>query len=87
VLSEALTNAEKHAQATRIAVALAERDAGWLELRVHDNGQGFDPTTAGGNGHLGLELMRRRAEDAGGTLQVESARGEGTTVTLRLMMR
>ncbi len=83
VLSEALTNAEKHARASSVLVS-AERDAGWLELRVRDDGRGFDPRAAVADGHMGLELMRRRAEDAGGSLHLSSSPGGGTTITLRL---
>jgi signal transduction histidine kinase len=85
VLSEALTNAEKHARARSVLVS-AERRNGWLELRVCDDGRGFDLAAgaAPADGHLGLDLMRRRAEDAGGTLDLSSSPGAGTTVTLRL---
>jgi signal transduction histidine kinase len=87
VLSEALTNAEKHARARSVLVT-AERRNGLLELRVRDDGLGFDPAQAPpGDGHLGLDLMRRRTEDAGGTLDLASSPGAGTTVTLRLAAR
>jgi signal transduction histidine kinase len=86
VLSEALTNAEKHAGAKSVLVT-AERADGWLELRVRDDGQGFDPAAEVANGHMGLDLMRRRAEDAGGGLDLSSSPGAGTTVTLRLAAR
>jgi signal transduction histidine kinase len=84
VLSEALTNAEKHARAKSVLVRAA-RENGWLELRVHDDGCGFAPDgDAAEDGHMGLGLMRSRAEDAGGSLELESSPGAGTTVTLRL---
>ena len=57
-----------------------------LEIVVQDDGQGFDsaalPPTPGKR--HGLGNMRRRAEDMGGTLTVESAPGKGTTVRLRV---
>jgi signal transduction histidine kinase len=83
ILNEALTNAEKHAGAARVTVRVA-RDDGWLELCVEDDGAGFDATAAPAAGHLGLTVMRQRAADAGGSLDVRSAPGEGTGVTLRL---
>lgn len=86
VLSEALTNAEKHARASSVLVS-AERSNGWIELRVRDDGSGFDPGAAARDGHMGLDLMRRRAEDAGGSLDLSSSPGAGTTVTLRLAAR
>jgi signal transduction histidine kinase len=83
ILNEALTNAEKHAHARDIAVRVARAD-GWLELCVEDDGAGFDTGRELGEGHLGLTVMRRRAEDAGGSVAVRSAPGAGTAVTLRL---
>jgi two-component system, NarL family, sensor histidine kinase NreB len=61
-----------------------------LELRVRDDGAGFDPMTVGLNGSdgpgagLGLSGMSERARLAGGDLDVRSAPGGGTTVTLRI---
>ena len=84
VLNEALTNVEKHARAENVDVSV-ERSNGWLELRVRDDGAGFDAAHAvTGDGHLGLGLMRGRAEDAGGSLDLTSIPGEGTRVSLRL---
>jgi signal transduction histidine kinase len=84
VLNEALTNAEKHAGAGHVGVSVT-RSNGWLELCVEDDGRGFEAGSApAGEGHLGIDLMRRRAEDAGGTLDLRSALGEGTSVTLRM---
>ena len=54
---------------------------------VIDDGRGFDPVQAAGASpgeHLGLVSMRERAEFAGGTLDVDSAPGRGTTVCLRI---
>jgi signal transduction histidine kinase len=77
---EALANAAKHAQASRIDVSV-RRDDGHVELRVRDDGRGFDPR-ARYDGHLGLETMRSRAAELGGRLVLESAPGQGTDVTL-----
>ena len=74
---EALTNALKHAQATRFETRLAfEPNAVCLELC--DNGNGF--VANGANGGFGLIGMRERVEQIGGTLTVTSARGEGTKI-------
>jgi len=84
VLNEALTNVEKHARAEQVDVRV-RRSNGWLELRVHDDGGGFDAAHAvTGDGHLGLGLMRGRAEDSGGSIELTSTPGEGTCVSLRL---
>jgi signal transduction histidine kinase len=79
VVSEALTNAAKHATASHVAVSLAERD-GALQLSVQDDGVGgADPQ--GGSGLVGL---RDRVEALGGSIDVESPKGAGTRVAVRL---
>mgnify|MGYP000969932450 FL=1 len=55
---------------------------GAVELRVRDDGEGFDPLATGGG--LGLDGMAERARLAGGSLELRSARGAGTELTLRL---
>jgi two-component system sensor histidine kinase UhpB len=82
VAQEALTNAGRHAEAGRVEVELNVGEAG-TELRVSDDGSGFEPS-AGPDGGLGLEGMAERARLVGGELDVRSALGGGTTVTLRL---
>jgi signal transduction histidine kinase len=83
VVKEALTNAFKHSHAREVRVQ-AKASAKTLEMVVQDDGQGFEaqalPPKPGKR--QGLGNMRRRAEDMGGTLAVESAPGKGTTVTL-----
>jgi two-component system sensor histidine kinase UhpB len=82
VAQEALTNAAQHARPGRIDVELSVGEGG-VELRVRDDGDGFDPlaTPAGG---LGLDGMAERARLAGGALELRSERGAGTELTLRL---
>ena len=84
VIQEALVNAGRHGGATRVEVELAAT-GGRAELRVRDDGSGFDPaaTRASGSG-LGLEGMAERARLVGGELDVRSAPGAGTEVTMRL---
>ncbi|MCQ9370440.1 sensor histidine kinase [Corynebacterium sp. 35RC1] len=83
----ALGNVAKHAHATRCQVTLTyEEDE--VRLDVVDDGQGFDPAAVSsehaGLGHIGLAAMRQRAREQGGVLEVESAPGEGTAVSLAL---
>ncbi|GAA2879173.1 ATP-binding protein [Actinoplanes cyaneus] len=79
VVSEMLTNAVKHADATTVAVTV-EPDGDAVSLTVRDDGiGGADP--ARGTGLVGL---KDRVEALGGTLEVRSPAGEGTTVTCRL---
>ncbi|HEU0025043.1 MAG TPA: sensor histidine kinase [Thermoleophilaceae bacterium] len=81
VAQEALTNAERHAGATAVEVELEVAD-GLVELRVRDDGEGFDPGRASTG--LGLRGMAERARLVGGELDVRSAPGGGTSVTLRI---
>jgi signal transduction histidine kinase len=79
---EALSNSLRHAHAKRITVRLAAEDEGAI-LELSDDGAGFDSTAAPGNG-IGLVSLRRRAAVLGGTLEIKSAAGRGTTVRLRV---
>jgi two-component system NarL family sensor kinase len=83
---ELLTNAARHAHATAVAVELRER-GGDLVLVVSDDGQGFDPRILPARlaeGHVGLQSQRERIESVGGRLELRSAPGPGTGVTVRL---
>ncbi|MET1024697.1 MAG: sensor histidine kinase [Pseudoxanthomonas sp.] len=77
ILREAITNVQRHARATQVEVAVTA-SADQLQLRIHDDGRGSDLVP--GNG---LDGMRARLQAVGGTLQLDSARGQGTTVTAR----
>lgn len=81
-LQEALSNVRKHAAATRVEVHVWAGPDGRARLAVADDGRGFD-VTARGEG-FGLEGMAERVALAGGTLDVSSASGAGTTVEVRL---
>ena len=81
ILREALANVRKHARASRVAVRLDCPD-GTGRLSIEDDGCGFDPGALQASHHLGLRLMRARAERSGGWLEVESAPGAGTRVVL-----
>ncbi|HEX9130350.1 MAG TPA: sensor histidine kinase [Gemmatimonadaceae bacterium] len=81
IAQEAVMNAARHASATRVAVALAERD-GRVILTVRDDGVGFDLDAPGTDpDHWGLKSMRERARAIGGILHVQTAPGAGTRVT------
>jgi signal transduction histidine kinase len=83
IAQEALNNALKHAAATAVTVSIEASD-GRIELKVVDNGAGFDPQAAAGKGGLGLTGMRERVEKMGGVLTILSVPGEGTTVKVEL---
>jgi signal transduction histidine kinase len=74
ITTEALTNAARHAGASRVQVSLAAPD-GSLHITVADDGHGVGAAMAG----VGLTSMRRRTESLGGRLDIESA-PQGTTV-------
>lgn len=85
IIAEGLTNIARHAQASQVRMRVAIGNAGDLEIALRDDGIGFDPTeTATCSGHYGLLGMRERARLAGGTVEVQSVVGEGTTVHLVL---
>lgn len=81
IAQEAITNAVKHARATRIEVRLVfARDA--IRLVVSDNGCGIDASVPPPVGsHFGLVGMRERAAETHGTLTIESDHGKGTVVS------
>lgn len=81
ILREAVTNVYKHARARNVRVRV-ECDNGQARFTVEDDGVGFDPQEVINGEHLGLRLMRARAERSGGALMVESAPGAGTRVTI-----
>jgi signal transduction histidine kinase len=79
IAQQALGNMTQHSNATALDLRL---DAGPpVRLRIADDGSGFDPTKVPG-GHLGLRIMRERAEVIGAELEIESAPDEGTVVTV-----
>jgi signal transduction histidine kinase len=82
VVQEALNNIAKHARATRVAVSLIQRPD-HTELRVSDNGRGFDPAKISPD-RLGLSIMKERAGNIGATLEITSQIGHGTEVVALL---
>ena len=83
IAQEALRNVAKHAGKTHVKVTLSGMDSR-LELKVMDFGMGFDQDAGDPAAGLGLISMQERARLAGGTLAVQSALGQGTTVTVQI---
>jgi signal transduction histidine kinase len=87
IVEEALSNVQRHAQATRVTIDVAKGQSG-AEIVVSDNGVGFpwqhNWRVLARDGHFGLLGMRERTAHLGGTLDVESAPGTGTHVRLRM---
>ncbi len=78
VLRESLTNAGRHASATRYIVRIRVDDR--VSLEVVDNGSGFDASTLR-EGGMGLRNLRSRAERLGGSFEIAGATGGGTKVS------
>jgi ligand-binding sensor domain-containing protein/signal transduction histidine kinase len=81
---EALNNAVKHAEASEIQLEVLARPSE-LQIRIADNGIGFDPAMPQGRGN-GLTNMRKRLEGIGGRFAVTSSPGHGTTVDMTISL-
>ena len=78
IAQEALNNTTKHARATEVRVELDCRPE-YARLHISDDGRGFDPEHVQ-PGHLGMDIMRERAQGIGATIRVESQPEQGTYV-------
>ena len=85
IAHEAIVNAFRHADATRIEVSI-EYSARKFFLSIRDNGQGIEPeiVRSGLDGHWGLTGMRERAEKVGAGLKIWSTKGRGTEIELNV---
>ena len=79
IVQEALTNVAKYAAATDVSVSMLPVD-GRLEIRVVDDGKGFDPKMKESAGGRGLQGMRFRVRACGGDLHIKSSPGQGTSI-------
>jgi len=82
---EAITNAVKHAKANKITIILTF-DSRIVHLSIHDDGIGFEAITrqAGERRSFGLVGIRERVDQMGGTLEIISAPGKGTKITVQV---
>jgi two-component system nitrate/nitrite sensor histidine kinase NarX len=78
VVAEALANAAKHADSPEVSVRI-RAEHGELRIEVEDRGHGIE-VADDDDPHFGLRLMRGRAEEIGGSIQIESKPGSGTRV-------
>ncbi len=83
IAEEALNNITRHAQARQVDVRLTYEGC-TLELKVTDDGIGFDPEAITSDGHYGIIGMRERAILCNGQMRIESQIGVGTTVALKI---
>jgi signal transduction histidine kinase len=79
IAQESLNNIIKHSRATQAVVTLNMADT--VRLTVSDNGAGFDPSTVTPD-HIGLRIMRERAEAIGAQFRIDSQPGEGTQISV-----
>lgn len=88
IAQSALTNVVRHAEASNAHVGIVVEEDGELRLTVADDGKGFDQRRVSrsiqAGKSFGLVSMRERAFLIGGEIRIESQKGEGTTVELRL---
>jgi signal transduction histidine kinase len=83
LLQESLTNSFRHANGSAQHVEAKAAD-GRLTVEVSDRGTGFNPAAIIPEGHLGLVGMRERVEILGGSFDLQSTVGQGTTIRVTL---
>jgi signal transduction histidine kinase len=81
VAEEGLRNLGQHARASQFSMSLMKKDE-QLEFVISDDGSGFENSSELQEGHFGIKGMRERAETVGGTLNISSQPGQGTTLRL-----
>ena len=86
IAQEGVTNILRHAHCSHVSL-IVEKNLHGVSMVIDDDGVGFDPSALGmddGKRHLGLISMRERAEILGGTLDVYTAPGKGTTIQVQV---
>ena len=84
IASEALSNVIRHSKASQASISIVPLDDGGFDLRIEDNGIGFEPDRASRLGHQGLLNIRDRAERIGADVAIQTTPGAGTVLTVRL---
>ena len=82
IVHEGVTNAAKHAGSPDVVVNVHTR-FDWLQIEIEDHGRGI-AGIADGVPHFGIRMMRSRAEEVGGTIDIGSTPGDGTRIVARL---
>jgi signal transduction histidine kinase/ligand-binding sensor domain-containing protein len=86
IVQESISNIVKHAEATAAEVTV-RRDGDSLALTIHDNGKGFNPARAQTDGGFGLKGLAERVRILGGRHQLQSAPGQGSTLSVVIDLR
>ncbi len=84
IIREALSNIERHAEAKSAAVDIGVDTAHTVTVRISDDGKGFDPGHQPAN-HFGTSIMADRSQILAGRLEIDSAPGAGSTLTLQFL--
>jgi PAS domain S-box-containing protein len=84
IFQEALNNISKHARASHVITHITMED-GLFKMQISDDGEGFD-IISNGRKTLGLTSMQERSEILNGTCQIESTKGRGTIVRVKIPM-
>ncbi len=84
VVQEGLSNVLRHAEASQVQIRLSVSDAHRVQLRIEDNGKGFDTNQTAGQTSYGLQSIRERIASLGGTVDWLSVPGQGTRLEVRL---
>ena len=80
---ESLSNAEKHAKASKIDI-LAEWGQDYFRLTISDNGIGFDPQSVDTDGHFGMEILNERMAKVNGRITLTTSENSGTVVNIHV---
>jgi signal transduction histidine kinase len=86
ICKEAMNNTLKHSKASRFTMGFAAND-GVVEIRIQDNGAGFEPSLQEHSERNGLHNMRARADEMGARIAIESRPGAGTQISLIVPVR
>jgi signal transduction histidine kinase len=88
IIQEAINNIIKHAQAKEVLVMLDLEDPKQVSLTIKDDGVGFDPAQKTDMpGHLGLTSIQERVRNLGGTLNIDSNLGKGTSINVVISLK
>mgnify|MGYP005844687427 CR=1 FL=1 len=84
IIQEMCTNIMKYAKATEVSIYLTQHGDHELNLMIEDNGIGFDPKKIKSKNGMGLRNIETRVEMMGGSFEIDSVLGNGTTITLNI---
>jgi PAS domain S-box-containing protein len=84
IIQEALNNIQKHAGKCTANISFSKIE-GFVEIKISDTGSGFDRDKQVGSYHYGLSIMQERAKEIGAEIDINSEKGKGTEIILRIL--